>query len=56
MGFGLFAVAFVGSAVGLWLVSQITEALRPVPQTPKTLPWAPDIPAATARNGTLSDI
>ena len=30
MGFGLFAVAFVGSAVGLWLLSQITEALRPI--------------------------
>ena len=44
MGFGLFAAAFVGSAVGLWLVSQITEALRRVPQTPKTLRWAPDIP------------
>ena len=33
MSLGLFAHAFVGSAVGLWLVSQITEALRPVPQT-----------------------
>ena len=44
MGFGLFAAAFVGSAVGLWLVSQITEALRPVPQPPKTLRWAPEIP------------
>ncbi len=44
MGLGLFAVAFVGSAVGLWLVSHITEAMRPVPQTPETLRWAPDIP------------
>ena len=44
MGLGLFALAFVGSAVGLWLVSQITEAMRPVPQTPETLRWAPDIP------------
>ena len=44
MGFGLFAAVFVGSAVGLWLLSQITEALRPVPQTPKTLRWASDIP------------
>ena len=44
MSFGLIALAFVGSAVGLWLISQITEALRPVPQTPKTLRWAPDIP------------
>ena len=30
MRFGLFAVAFVGSAVGLWLLSQITETLRPL--------------------------
>jgi len=30
MSLGLFALAFVGSAVGLWLVSQITETLRPV--------------------------
>jgi pimeloyl-ACP methyl ester carboxylesterase len=44
MGLGLFALAFVGSAVGLWLVSHITEAMRPVPQTPETLRWAPDIP------------
>ena len=44
MGFGLFAVAFVRSAVGLWLVSQIIEASRPVPQTPESLSWAPDIP------------
>ena len=35
MGLGLFALAFVGSAVGLWLVSHITEAMRPVPQTPE---------------------
>jgi hypothetical protein len=41
MGFELFAAVFVGSAVGLWLVSQIKEALRPVPQTPRTLRWAP---------------
>ena len=32
MSLRLFALAFIGSAVGLWLVSQITEALRPVPQ------------------------
>ena len=42
MGLGLFAVAFVGAAVGLWLASQITEALRPVPQTPETLRRAPN--------------
>jgi pimeloyl-ACP methyl ester carboxylesterase len=44
MGFGLFALAFVSSVAGLWLVSKIAEALRPVPQTPQTLCWAPEIP------------
>jgi hypothetical protein len=33
MGFGLFVLAFVSSVAGQWLVSQIAEALRPVPQT-----------------------
>jgi hypothetical protein len=55
MGFGLFAAAFVGSAVGLWLVSQFTEALRPVPQTPKTLRWAPEIPIGYVDIGGLRD-
>src|SRR5215470_19037092 len=37
-------VVFLGFGVGLWLVSHLLEALRPVPQAPKTLRWAPDIP------------
>ena len=37
MSLGLFALAFVGSGVGLWLVYLITEALRPVPQPPTSL-------------------
>ena len=37
MCLGLLAIAFVGSVVGLSLVSLITEALRPVPQTPTSL-------------------
>src|SRR5262249_50594002 len=40
----LILVVFVGLGVGLWLVSHIMEVLRPVPQTPQTLRWAPDIP------------
>lgn len=40
MSLELFAIAFVGLAAGLWLVSQITEALRPVPQTPRV--WLDD--------------
>jgi pimeloyl-ACP methyl ester carboxylesterase len=39
-------VVFVGLSVGLWLVSHIMEALRPVPQAPQTLRWAPDMPIA----------
>jgi pimeloyl-ACP methyl ester carboxylesterase len=45
MSFGLLVlVVFIGFGIGLWLVSLLLEALRPVPQTPKTLRWAPDIP------------
>lgn len=32
------------SGVVLWFVSLILEAMRPVPTTPTTLRWAPDIP------------
>jgi pimeloyl-ACP methyl ester carboxylesterase len=34
----------LGAAFGLWLFSQVMEALRPVSKTPATLPWAPEIP------------
>ena len=45
MSFGLrVPVVFTGFGVGPWLVSHIVEALRPVPQAPKTLRWAPDVP------------
>jgi pimeloyl-ACP methyl ester carboxylesterase len=45
MSFGLLVlVVFIGFGIGLWLVSHLLEALRPVPQTPTTLRWAPDIP------------
>jgi pimeloyl-ACP methyl ester carboxylesterase len=37
-------VVFTGFGIGLWLVSYVVEALRPVPQAPQTLRWAPDIP------------
>jgi len=48
MGFGfLVLVVFLGLGIGLWLLSHLMEALRPVPQTPTTLRWAPDIPIAS---------
>jgi pimeloyl-ACP methyl ester carboxylesterase len=34
----------LGIGVGLWSVSYVVEALRPVPQAPATLRWAPEIP------------
>src|SRR5262249_43741422 len=45
MSFGILVlVVFLGVGIGLWLVSHLLEALRPVPQAPTTLRWAPDIP------------
>ena len=45
MSFGLLVlVVFLGAGIGLWLMSYIMEALRPVPQASTTLRWAPDIP------------
>jgi pimeloyl-ACP methyl ester carboxylesterase len=40
----LVLLVFVGVGIGLWLVSHVMEALRPVPPEPKALRWAPDIP------------
>jgi len=37
-------VVSIAVLIGLWLVSLIVEALRPVPKAPDTLRWAPDIP------------
>ena len=45
MSLGLLAlIFFIGGGVGLWLVSHILEALRPVPRPPETLRWAREIP------------
>ena len=47
MSYGLLILTvFIGFGAGLWLVSHILEVLRPVPQAPQTLRWAPDIPIA----------
>ena len=40
----LLLLIFVGSGVALWLVSLVFEAMRPIPSTPTTLGWAPEIP------------
>jgi pimeloyl-ACP methyl ester carboxylesterase len=40
----LTLVIFAGVCFTLWLVSHITEALRPSPRTPAALRWAPEIP------------
>ena len=40
----LILVVCLKIGVGLWSVSYIVEALRPVPPTPTTLRWAPEIP------------
>lgn len=40
----LVLLIIVGSGVALWLVSLIVEAMRPIPATPPTLGWAPEIP------------
>lgn len=40
----LVVLIVVGSGVALWLVSLIVEAMRPIPATPTTLGWAPEIP------------
>ena len=45
MSLGLLGfIIFIGGGAALWLVSHILEALRPVPQPPETLHWAPNIP------------
>src|SRR5258708_39558946 len=40
----LLLLIFVGSGVALWLVSLVFGAMRPIPRTPATLGWAPEIP------------
>lgn len=39
-----FLVMFIAAGIGLWLVSFVVEELRPVPQAPKILSWAREIP------------
>jgi pimeloyl-ACP methyl ester carboxylesterase len=34
---------FVGVGIGVWLISFVVEALRPVPREPQKLRWAPDL-------------
>lgn len=43
-----FVAVFAGVGVGVWLVSFVVEALRPVPKAPAKLRWAPDIPIDSA--------
>jgi pimeloyl-ACP methyl ester carboxylesterase len=37
-------IIFAGVGLGVWLVSFVVEALRPVPKPPTKLRWAPNIP------------
>jgi pimeloyl-ACP methyl ester carboxylesterase len=37
-------IVIAGAGIGLWLVSHLVEALRPSPNTPAELRWAPEIP------------
>lgn len=39
-----FLAIFFATAIGLWLLSFVVEAFRTVPQVPRSLPWAPEIP------------
>jgi pimeloyl-ACP methyl ester carboxylesterase len=42
---------FAGVGLGVWLVSFVVEALRPVPKAPTKLRWAPDIPIHSVEVG-----
>jgi pimeloyl-ACP methyl ester carboxylesterase len=42
-----FLLIFAAVGIGLWLASFVAEALRPKPQAPAKLRWAPDIPIST---------
>jgi len=41
----------LGIGVGVWSASYIVEALRPIPPTPTTLRWAPQIPIGSVAVG-----
>ena len=52
MSFTLETILIVFAVgVGLWLLSFVVEALRPAPEAPKALRWAPDIPVAYVEVG-----
>jgi len=40
----LTLLVFVAVGVAMWLISHVAEALRPAPDTPGKLRWAPDVP------------
>src|SRR5215471_15819763 len=40
-----------GIGVGVWAISYVVDALRPVPQPPTTLSWAPQIPIRSVAVG-----
>ena len=42
---------FIGVGIGVWLLSFIMEAVRPVPHAPRTLRWARDIPVESLEVG-----
>jgi pimeloyl-ACP methyl ester carboxylesterase len=44
-------IVFVAIGIGVWLVSFLIEALRPKPQPPTKLSWAPAIPIETVEVG-----
>lgn len=44
-------IAFIAIGIGVWLVSFVIEALRPVPRRPAKLRWAPNIPIDTVDVG-----
>jgi pimeloyl-ACP methyl ester carboxylesterase len=46
-----FLLIFAAVGIGMWLVSFLVEALRPKPQAPAKLRWAPDIPISTIEVG-----
>ncbi len=46
-----FLIVFAAVGAGVWLVSFVVEALRPVPKPPAKLHWAPNIPIQTVEVG-----
>src|SRR5262245_258652 len=44
-------IVFLAIGIGVWLVSFLVEALRPKPQPPANLSWAPSIPIESVEVG-----